>query len=169
MIYFTWWALNEVELKRYQVKYSICIGFILRVMVLVYKSWWHALSVFLLSFLTLGEVFLFYLFSLPFSILHLRNDDPVLCVVRPTLLYKVKGVSNSLLSTLSVHCHLHLQSVIVQRDKAMPCCWHSTLTSLTSCLMEQQHTLASLWAGKPVFITMETNRKWLCEICLQVW
>lgn len=56
-------------------------------------------------------------------------------------------------------------SVTVYRDNAVPWCWLSTLSSLTSCQME--HILASLWAGKQVFITMETNRMWWCEICLQ--
>lgn len=57
-------------------------------------------------------------------------------------------------------------SVIVQGDKAVQLTVHTLFTNFLS--NGATTHICFTRAGKQVFITMETNRKWWCEICLQV-
>lgn len=61
----------------------------------------------------------------------------------------------------AVHCYNPMYLVLW--DNIMPRCWQSTLFATISCTTHPQRTLTPQWAGKPTFVTMETNRKWWCE------
>lgn len=121
------------------------------------------------SISSLPSVTSFYAFVfVPLLYLGIKND-PVLWIV--CFLFP-KGIAISTVSAQLLSCHQLSASHLCdfgQIHNAVLFCWQSTLSSPVSCGMKQQHTLASHSAGKPVLITMETNRKWGCEICLQVW